>query len=176
MAQLRHLLLGAALVLTVAASVLDWPGQPGDTAAQAEQAKDAITATVRNADGKGTAPAQPATGAASASAGAAVNSPRIHPTRANPFAAHSWLPPVPKAKAPPPPPPPRAPPLPFAYLGKMQDGAAVTVFVSQGGRNLVLHSGDTLPNYQVEGISASAITFVYVPLGEKQRLTFGSEN
>jgi hypothetical protein len=79
------------------------------------------------------------------------------------------------AKAPAPP-PPSAPPLPFTYLGKMQDGATVTVFVSQGGRNHVLHNGDTLAGYRVESITAADMTFVYLSLNEKQRLTFGSEN
>jgi hypothetical protein len=83
---------------------------------------------------------------------------------------------VPRAQHAPPPPPPGAPPLPFAYLGRMQDGAAMTVFVSQGARNHVLRSGDTLAPYKVESISPTDITFVYLPLGEKQRLTFGSEH
>ena len=134
-------------------------------------------ATVRNADGAPAASRRPDSQAtAPATAAAAPGAARMHHTKANPFAAHSWLPPVPKAKAPPPPPPPRAPPLPFAYLGKMQDGAAMTVFVSQGARNIVLRSGDTLPQYRVDSITPTDMTFVYLPLGEKQRLTFGSEN
>ena len=97
-------------------------------------------------------------------------------TAANAFAAHSWLPPVPKAKAAPPPPPPQAPPLPFVYLGKMQEGTAVTVFVSLAGRNHVLHAGDTVAGYRVDSISPNDMTLVYLTLGEKQRLTFGSDN
>jgi hypothetical protein len=167
----RHLVLGAVFVLTLAASVFDLPWQQGSGM---QEPADAPSATVRNADGARANSRQPA--AAVAPALAKPDSARMHHTRANAFAAHSWLPPVAKAKAPPPPPPPRAPPLPFAYLGKMQDGAAMTVFVSQGGRNLVLHSGDKLPGYQVDSISPTDMTFVYLPLGEKQRLTFGSEN
>ena len=98
----------------------------------------------------------------------------MHHSHATAFASYSWLPPAPK-----PPPvaaaaPERAPPLPFVYLGQMRDGEAITVFASQGTRNHVLHSGDTLPPYRVESISPAGMTFVYLPLGEKQQLTFGS--
>ena len=116
----------------------------------------------------------------SASDGAAVAAqpsaaPRMHPTQSNPFSSQSDLPPVLVAKEPPPL-PPSAPPLPFTYMGKMQDGPVITVFVSQGGRNHVLHSGDNLAGYRVDNITPTDITFVYLPLNEKQRLTFGSEN
>jgi hypothetical protein len=100
---------------------------------------------------------------------------RLHRTNANPFATRSWVPP-------PPPAPvvravvPKAPPLPFVYLGKMLDGKAVTAFVSMGGQTHLLHGGDTVRDYRVEAISAKEITFVYLPLNEKQRLSFGSEN
>ena len=96
-------------------------------------------------------------------------------SKANAFAAIGWQPPAPKTK-PVPPPAPRAPPLPFVYLGKMQEGAVVTAFVSQAGRTHVLHAGDTVDSYRVDRISPRDMTFVYVPLGEKQRLSFGSEN
>lgn len=184
MPQLRHILMGLALVATFAASVLDWPGQ---TVAEGDNAADDLVAT-RKHDSTTATPSQPdkvapiaATVAAKASAAKADSKAtepagqRMHHSKANAFAAHSWLPPVVQAKAPPAP-PPRAPPLPFVYLGKMQDGAAVTAFVSQGGRNHVLHAGDKLPSYQVESITATDITFVYLPLNEKQRLKFGSEN
>jgi hypothetical protein len=99
---------------------------------------------------------------------------RLQRASANPFAAHSWTPP---------PPPqvvrvvvPKAPPLPFVYMGKMLDGKAITAFVSMGGQTHLLHGGDTLRDYRVEAISAKEITFVYLPLNEKQRLPFGSEN
>jgi hypothetical protein len=103
------------------------------------------------------------------------SAPRLHHSRSNPFSVQSWLPPVAPVKAPLPP-APSAPPLPFTYLGKMQDGPVITVFVSQGGRNHVLHNGDNLAGYRVEDITPTDMTFVYLPLNEKQRLTFGSEN
>jgi len=178
MVQRSHLILGTAFVLTLAASVFDLPWQHGSDAD--EQGTAAATDAAERRAARNPAQLQPSANAKPGTSGPASAGPsgtaRMHHSKANAFAAQSWLPPVPKAKAAPPPPPPRAPPLPFAYLGKMQDGAAVTAFVSQGARNHVLHSGDTLPQYKVESISPTAITFVYLPLGEKQRLTFGSEN
>jgi hypothetical protein len=169
----RHLVLGAVFVLTLAASVFDLPWQKTDSAQEpAEMPK----ATVRNADGAPAASGRPDSQVPAPATAATPGAARMHHTKGNLFAAHSWLPPVVKPPPPLPPPPPRAPALPFAYLGKMQDGAAMTVFVSQGARNLVLRSGDTLPQYRVESITPTDMTFVYLPLGEKQRLTFGSEN
>ena len=99
---------------------------------------------------------------------------RLRRSNANPFAVRSWTPPPPvqvvRAVV------PKAPPLPFVYMGKMLDGKAVTAFVSMGGQTHLLHGGDTLRDYRVEAISAKEITFVYLPLNEKQRLSFGSEN
>ena len=90
------------------------------------------------------------------------------------FAPHSWLPPPPKVVArvei------PHAPALPFVYLGKLMQGSAVTAYVSQGANNLALKTGDKVPGYRVEKITASGMTFVYEPLNEKQTLSFGSAN
>jgi hypothetical protein len=58
----------------------------------------------------------------------------------------------------------------------MFDGKAVTAFVSMGGATHLLHGGDTVRDYRVESISAREITFVYLPLNQKQRLSLGSEN
>jgi len=169
MPAVRHIVMGLALLLTVAASVLDWPWQPEQDSGNA--------ASDRGAHRKEAvaAPRQRASDLAVHVQAPTPSDVRLQRSKANPFAVHSWLPPVVKVKALPPP-PPRAPPLPFAYIGKMQEGAAVTAFVSQGDRNLVLRSGDTLPSYRVESITPKDITFVYLPLNEKQRLSFGSEN
>jgi hypothetical protein len=58
----------------------------------------------------------------------------------------------------------------------MLDGTRVTAFVSMGANTHLLHSGDTVRDYRVEAISPREITFVYLPLNQKQRLSFGSEN
>jgi hypothetical protein len=58
----------------------------------------------------------------------------------------------------------------------MLDGTRVTAFVSMGANTHLLHIGDTLREYRVEEISPREITFVYLPLNQKQRLSLGIEN
>lgn len=158
----RKLLLGAALAATLVASWVDFePPEPPES--------------VR--------PAGP--GLARAPAGVAVPAPppvagAQHPVRGrfessevDVFASRSWQPP-------PPPPPkaqaPTAPPLPFRYLGKLLEEDAVMVFLAQGARTHLAHKGDVLMDYKVEEITPARMTLVYLPLNEKQYLTFGSEN
>ncbi|MDO9197001.1 hypothetical protein [Rhodoferax sp.] len=89
------------------------------------------------------------------------------------FAVRSWQPPPPpprKAEA------PKAPPLPFRYLGKVLDDAEIMVFLEQSARTHLVRKGDLLADYKVDEITTSGMTFVYVPLNEKQSLTFGSAN
>lgn len=95
----------------------------------------------------------------------------------DPFAGKSWY-------VPPPPPPPQpaqeaprptAPPLPFGYMGRMQeeDGQAV-VYLTQGKRAYSVSEGDTIDGtYRVEGISPTQVTLVYLPLNIKQKLNTG---
>jgi hypothetical protein len=100
---------------------------------------------------------------------------RFGPAAANLFASRSWQPPPPpvvaaRQAA------PTAPPLPFKYLGKLMDHGVVTAFVSQGALTHLLHKGDVLAEYRVEKITPVDVTFVYLPLNERQRLPIGSEN
>jgi len=98
---------------------------------------------------------------------------RMHPASKDLFAPQSWLPPpppvvIPKVEA------PRAPALPFTYIGKILKSDGVIAYVSQGELNHALKAGDSLPNYRVERITDHDMTFVYVPLNQKQTLSFGS--
>lgn len=69
-------------------------------------------------------------------------------------------------------PAPTAPPLPFTYLGKMIDGALITVFVSKNGRNLTLKGGETIEGlYAVKSIDAQKVVFEYIPLNLEQILS-----
>lgn len=90
------------------------------------------------------------------------------------FAIRSWRKPPPKvpaANVAVAPTPPSAPPLPFAYLGRLETGDARQVFVTQGERNLILHEGDTLDStYRVEKFSESGVTFLHMPTGIRQDL------
>ena len=101
----------------------------------------------------------------------------------NPFAAAVWTAPPriepPKPVALPavdtPPPKPRPPALPFQYFGHLLDGDTATVFLTQGGRNHAVKTGETIDNaYRVESITPERIVFRYLPLDETQELNRGT--
>lgn len=82
--------------------------------------------------------------------------------------------PAPMAIAPPPPAPSSAPPLPFLYMGKLENGAGTTVFLIQGDRNLVVKEGEVIDQtYRVDRVTSTEITLVYLPLGLPQVLALG---
>lgn len=92
---------------------------------------------------------------------------------ANIFRAQSWLPPPPP---PPPPPAPRAPPLPFVYLGQIDEGERIAVFLGQQQRTLIVRSGDAIDGtYRVESVTPTSASFIYLPLGEQQQLLLRSK-
>jgi hypothetical protein len=89
---------------------------------------------------------------------------------ANLFAVHSWQPPAAKqvVQA------PKAPALPFKYMGQMvQDGETV-VILDQASLTHLARKGQVIGSYRVDNIGARDISFVYLPLSETQRLTFGN--
>lgn len=71
---------------------------------------------------------------------------------------------------------PQAPPLPFRYLGRLQEGGQTVVFLGQGPRTHLVREGETVAEYRAEAIGLHGMTLVYLPLNEKQPLTFGSQN
>jgi hypothetical protein len=78
---------------------------------------------------------------------------------------------------PPPPAKPVAPPVPFKYLGQMVDRGQLTVFVARGDELLSLKQGDVVASqYRVDAATEASVTFVYLPLNERQTLVFGSRN
>jgi len=103
---------------------------------------------------------------------------------ANAFEVRTWEPPPQRLSArelreqqaaAPPPPPPQAPPLPFTYLGRMVDGATTTVFLSEGGRDLVVTTGATVSGrWRLDAAGERALSFTYLPLGQRQSLPLGS--
>ncbi|HUG78665.1 MAG TPA: hypothetical protein VML57_14380 [Burkholderiales bacterium] len=89
------------------------------------------------------------------------------------FAPRSFAPPAAPAK-----PKPRvaaerpgAPPLPFAYVGKMLEDGKLTVFLARGEESLSVAAGERIGDeYRVESVSEHEITFVYLPLKTRQSL------
>ncbi len=93
------------------------------------------------------------------------------------FGPKSWLvvPPPPPPPPPAPPQPPRAPPLPFRYMGQINDGnGAVTYFLLRGTSTLSVSVGDTIDNtYRLDSAEGGALQFTFLPLRERQSLHFG---
>jgi hypothetical protein len=94
------------------------------------------------------------------------------PAKGDPFAQKSFAPPEQAAaQRAAPPPKPTAPPLPFAYLGKVIEDGKLSVFLARGDENLTVGAGDTIGGeYRVEAVTDSEIRFTYLPLKTKQSL------
>jgi hypothetical protein len=90
----------------------------------------------------------------------------------------------PKSLAPPPlaaaaaaPRAPAAPPLPFAYLGRIVDGGETKVFVIRNDEYFVVSGPDALDRqYRVEEVGPNAITFLHLPTGTRQVLPLPGPN
>lgn len=109
-----------------------------------------------------------------------LNRPKTEEVGTSLFGSHSWYsPPPPRpvvAAPPPPPPPPTAPPLPFAYLGKLVDGSEIAVFLARGDQNHSVRAGDVVDStYRVDQVGENAVVFTYIPLDIKQTLTVGGQ-
>ncbi|OGT18536.1 MAG: hypothetical protein A2342_02335 [Gallionellales bacterium RIFOXYB12_FULL_54_9] len=94
----------------------------------------------------------------------------------DPFAGKSWYVPPP---APPPapvqqvaPPVPTAPPLPFQYMGRMQEeGGKLIVYLSQGQRAYSVSQGDTLNGtYRLDKVASNHLVMTFLPMNIKQTL------
>lgn len=71
-----------------------------------------------------------------------------------------------------PPAKPRAPELPFRYAGKMLEGARSTVFLLKGDEPFSVSPGERVGgDYRLVAMDESELTFVYLPLGIRQRLS-----
>jgi hypothetical protein len=172
-AQQRWIFYAVALALTLVA--VKWAGGQ-------DRADDGVAAA-RQADEA----ARPARGASSPPAAATGGVPelrldllgsRASPAPAgDPFQARSWAPaPDPAEMNRPrlPLPPPQAPPLPFAYLGKLVEDATTTVFLARADRNYIVRAGDTIDGtYRVERIGEDALVVTYLPLKIQQTLPLG---
>lgn len=85
----------------------------------------------------------------------------------DPFRAQSWY------VAPPPPPPPRpvAPPLPFRYLGSLEEGGERRLFLVHQERQWIVKEGDVVASqYRVDEIAPGRVVFTYLPLQTQQTL------
>jgi hypothetical protein len=96
----------------------------------------------------------------------------------DPFAPKGWLPPPPPpppaaaAAAAPPPPPPTAPPIPFRFVGLIEEKSAKpAAFIAKGDALYVVHVGDVVEtNYRVESFNSAQVVVIYLPLQQRQTI------
>lgn len=81
------------------------------------------------------------------------------------FAAHEWLPPPPKPQ---PPLPPQAPPLPYSYVGSMQDvpGGDTVILIQQKKVLLPKVGSQVSTQWRLDREDAQAVYFTYLPLNQ----------
>lgn len=69
---------------------------------------------------------------------------------------------------------PTAPPLPFTYMGKMEEDGQEYIFLASPSQNYVVHTGDVLNDqYRIDGIENGQVVFTYLPLAVNQTLAIG---
>jgi hypothetical protein len=98
------------------------------------------------------------------------------PATSNVFKAMSWYvpPPPPPPKPPPPPPPPTAPPLPFSFLGRYEEGNTLIILLVKGDRIYTVSEGEVIDNtYRVERLTGGQLELTYLPLNIKQTISTG---
>lgn len=166
----RPLAWTAALAATLLAT---WYAAGLDGTAEDDLAAELVAERPRSGPAPVAEPASPEAPEASAPTAPAL---RIEPPLADLMPAHSWQPPPPPVAAAPPAPPPSAPPLPFRYLGRLEEGAQVAVFLAEGTQTRVVRQGDRLAQYRIDEITPQGMRLTYLPLNETQRLLFGSAN
>jgi hypothetical protein len=91
----------------------------------------------------------------------------------NPFGIKSWfVPPPTPAPKPLPIPKPDAPPLPFAFVGKLNKSAEHwVVYLTKGEQLFSVSQGETFDNtYSLDGIENGNLVITYIPLSIKQLL------
>lgn len=93
------------------------------------------------------------------------------------FVSRSWYvpPPAPPPRPAAPTPAPSAPPLPFAYLGKIEEAARAPIFFLQKGEKMYsVTAGDTIDGiYRVEGETGERLRLTYLPLDTAQLVELG---
>jgi hypothetical protein len=95
------------------------------------------------------------------------------------FSQHSWVPappPAPPSPPPAPPPPPvkpMAPPLPFSFVGLLDEkGAARRVFLSKSDHLIIVKANDVVEGqYRVDQITENSVDLTYLPLNQKQSIS-----
>lgn len=99
---------------------------------------------------------------------------KMRGTSSDMFGAKSWHIAAP-APPPPPPPPVTAPPLPFSFMGKMQEpDGKLTIYLEGRDRVYLVKGGEIIDNiYHIDGIVNGKLSITYIPLGNTEYLGMG---
>ncbi len=175
-AWVRPVALAAAGAATVGALLHFAPSSGDSVVASVARAGDSTPDAPRGSAGATPAPA-------AAAAPAAPDLPtrsRIEQSAAkDPFAARGWLPPPPPPPPAPvvtvdvtPPPPPMAPPVPFRFVGLIEEKAAKpAAFIAKGDALFVVHVGDVVESlYRIESFNSAQVVVTYLPLQQRQTI------
>jgi hypothetical protein len=177
-AWIRPAVLAAAGAATLAAA-FHFVGSDGDGVVQSTARADENAALT--AQGSGAAPAvgSPQATPAGAAAPSLPTRSRFAASASNdPFAPKGWLPPPPPpppaaaALPPPPPPAPTAPPVPFRFVGLIEEKAAKpAAFIAKGEALFVVHVGDVVEStYRIESFNSAQVVITYLPLQQRQTI------
>src|SRR6266513_5708236 len=93
---------------------------------------------------------------------------------ADPFSAQAWLPrrkPAVVSE----PPVAAVPPLPYRFAGQFHRDSGIEVYVARGEEIFPVKEGDTLDGqYKVDSVSATEVSFIYLPTGARQTVQFSA--
>lgn len=172
----KRLILGGTLLLTLGASAWLSMDQAEEGAAVGVLAKP--TSAKRNAASELSLPVLASARAVKKSEQQATDA----------FKSHSWFVPPPPRPLKPPQPllapplplprsvevvvvPPAPPPVPFTYLGTVQDGGHTVVFLAKGQRLYTVRKGEVFDGqYRLEDEGKGRIELFYLPLNIKQTI------
>ena len=71
---------------------------------------------------------------------------------------------------------PVIPPVPFTYVGKLEDHGEYTVFLSMGNKNISVKNGDVVGDWKVKAITPPRMILSYQPLGADVPLMIGENH
>jgi len=68
--------------------------------------------------------------------------------------------------------PPEPPPLPYRFMGRLNNEGVDVVYLSKGDQSFVARDGETFDGtYKIVAMNAQYIEFEFLPTGDKQTLT-----
>lgn len=156
----RRLILGTALVLALGSAILAPSEETAGPAAKPNAAPPAAAARA--------AAAAPAQRGKSEPAPALVPYERRQDEGPVADLFEPRPPPVPALAAKP---APVAPPVPFAYMGSLQDGTKLKVYIARGDTLIETAVGENFaPDYRLDAAASDGLTITYLPMNAQQRV------